>query len=197
MTDPCLPLTLNFSKAESQEPLKEKIVIDQEAANPVDELAQEIETLDVKVEEPPASISPVSSTEHVKFSDEDQVDTISNRSGYYEQERSIFHDPESQSDYFRAKRSSSPFQYSKRQTGKKNISSIMVGNDKIEYNPRYNQIVDDRGFSKSSYPIGVPTSTSYGYEQPEDHDSMHSRDSEQNRTADGFFDLKFYSHPLW
>ena len=179
-----------FSKLNSEGASEKTEKIDK-GATEVDQLAQEIETLEVKAEDPPASLSPPSTTDHVKFAD-DQIDSMSNGSGYYHHEPEYFHDPEPQPDYFRAKRSSSPFQYSKRQTGKKNISNISVGNDKTDFSPRYNQI-DDRAYGGNNL-IGVPTSNAY---EPEDNDSMYSRGSEQNRTADGFFDLKFYSHPLW
>lgn len=157
---------------------------------PVDELAQEIETLDVKADE-----SPASATEYVKFSEEEPV-AMSNETEYFQHEREYFNDPEPQQDYFRTKRSTSPFQYNKRQTGKKNVSSIMVGSGKkVEFNSSYNQVDDRFGAAKYNRPIGVPAS--HAFEHPDENDSTYSRDSEQNRTADGFFDLKFYSHPLW
>lgn len=165
----------------------------------VDELAQELQLLDSKLDEPPTPSPSVSPSEHVKFADEDLVDRsvadISNGSGYYPNE--FFDDSESRHEheqrYYKSKRSVSPFHYNKRQTGKKNISSIVVGCDnKIEFDQ-----IDDKGFGvvKINRPIGVPSSRTH--EHLNDNDSIHSRDSNHTHTADGFFDLKFYSHPLW
>lgn len=89
-------------------------------------------------------------------------------------------------------RSYSPFQYNKRQTGKKNISSIVVGDDdKMEFDQK-----EDHGFGviKINRPIGVPSPHRLSFDNTNDTESNHS---EQTHTADGFFDLKFYSHPLW
>lgn len=165
----------------------------------VDELVHEMQSLEVKIEEEPPSPSPsVSPTEHlsehVKFVEQDHVDT-SNGSSYYQHE--YFDDSESQQTqqqqkYYRNRRSTSPFHFNKRQTGKKNVSSIVVGSDnKIEFDQ-----IDDKGFGvvKINRPIGV---TGSRHEHMNDNESIHSRDSEHTHTADGFFDLKFYSHPLW
>lgn len=164
------------------------------SSTPVDELVHEMQTLDVKKNEP--ALSPVPSSEHVRFAGEDHVDAnvadVSNETRYYQQ---YFNhsDSQNQQEYSRSKRSGSPFHYNKRQTGKKNISSIVVGNDdKIEFDQ-----IDDRGFGvvKINRPIGL--STSRTHEHLYDNESINSRDSEHTHTADGFFDLKFYSHPLW
>lgn len=167
----------------------------------VDELAHELQTLEVKIDEPESPSPSVSPSEHVKFADDDHVDAssvadISNGTGYYQHERDFFDDSESQvqQQYYRNRRSISPFHYNKRQTGKKNISSIIVGcNNKIEFD----QLDDKGGFGvvKINRPIGVPSSRTL--EHLNDSDSIHSHDSERTHTADGFFDLKFYSHPLW
>jgi hypothetical protein len=153
-----------------------------------------MQTLDV-VDEPPTSLSPVSSVEHVKFADDDNTESIISRNKDYYHQDPDYYQPQSQNhqEYFTSKRSSSPFQYNKRQTGKKNISSIQVGDDnKIEFDQ-----IEDKGFGvvKINRPIGMPGSRTY--EHLNDNESIHSRDSEQTHTADGFFDLKFYSHPLW
>lgn len=165
----------------------------------VDELVHEmqLQSLDAKLDVPSSpspSVSPAS--EHVKF--DDHVDThvadISNGSDYYQHEREYFNDSDSQhQQFFRGSRNVSPFQYNKRQTGKKNVSSIIVGNDnKIEFDQ-----IDDKGFGvvKINRPIGVPSSRTH--EHLNDNESINSRDSRDSHTADGFFDLKFYSHPLW
>lgn len=160
----------------------------------IDELAQDMQSLDAKLDEPPTPSPSVSPSEHVKFADESHVDrNDSNGSGYYQHE--YFDDCESRHEQqsYRSKRSMSPFHFNKRQTGKKNISSIVVGSDnKIEFDQ-----TDDKGFGvvKINRPIGVTSSRAH--EHLNDNESIHSRDSEQTHTADGFFDLKFYSHPLW
>lgn len=165
----------------------------------VDELAHEMQSLDVKVDDPPSSISPASSSEHVKFADEDHTDSIvadlSNGTGYYQPERDYYEtEPQQHQEYYSSsRRSMSPFQYNKRQTGKKNISSIVVGSDnKIEFDQ-----IDGKDFGvvKINRPIGMPSSRTH--ENLNDNESINSRDSGQTHTADGFFDLKFYSHPLW
>ena len=166
------------------------------SSTPVDELVHEIQTLDVKVDVPEHSLSPVPSSEHVRFA-EDHVDghiaDVSNETRHYQQYYN-HSSHQSQQDFFNnSERSVSPFQYNKRQTGKKNISSIVVGNnDKMEFDQ-----IDDRGFGvvKINRPIGL--STSRTHEHLYDNESINSRDSEHTHTADGFFDLKFYSHPLW
>lgn len=82
--------------------------------------------------------------------------------------------------------------YNKRQTGKRNISNIVVGTDS---NMEFDQI-EDKGFGvvKINRPYGMPSKTQSVYSG----DDNESRVSETNpMTADGFFDLKFYSHPLW
>jgi len=88
-----------------------------------------------------------------------------------------------------------PYHYNKRMTGKKNISSIVVGeNDKIEFD----QVDDKLGFGvlKINRPIGV-RSRSNTHEHLNDNESVHSRDSEHTHTDQGFFDLKFYHNRLW
>lgn len=127
--------------------------------------------------------------------------------GYFEKHNNFFDDSEHhQQQYFRNQQnlhaperqqhciSPSSFQYNKRQTGKKNVSHIVVGtDDKIEFDQ-----IDDKGFGvvKINRPIGV-SSRSNTQEQLNDNESVHSHDSERTLTADGYFDLKFYSHRLW
>lgn len=162
-----------------------------------------MQTLDVKLDELPQSSSPasVSSSEHaVKFADEDHVDAhvanLSTGTDFYQHDReSYYNDSSTQhhQDYYRTLENASPFSYNKRMTGKKNKSSIVVGSDnKIEFDQ-----MDDRGFGsvKINRPIGMNNSRTY--ENLNDNESVYSRESENSRTADGFFDLKFYSHPLW
>lgn len=164
----------------------------------VDELVHEMQTLDVKLDQHPPSLSPVSPmSDHVRFADDDQADAnvsdLLNETGYYRSQRNYYNESQNRQEYFRSNRNSSPFQYNKRQTGKKNVSSIVVGSDnKIEFDQ-----LDDKGFGvvKIHRPIGLLSSRSHEYLN--DSDSINSRDSERTHTADGFFDLKFYSHPLW
>lgn len=182
----------------------------------VDELSQEMQSLEVKLDELPLSSTPISSpSEPVKFAvDEDHADSIVadlSNGGYYQHEREYYNDSDSQHhhdtpnhhnsqqhhhDYpqdYKTKSKYGLFQFNKRQTGKKNISSIVVGsNDKIEFDQ-----LDNKGFGvvKINRPIGVPSSRTF--EHLNDNDSINSRDSGNSHTADGFFDLKFYSHPLW
>jgi hypothetical protein len=82
--------------------------------------------------------------------------------------------------------------YNKRQTGKRNISNIVVGtNSDMEFDQ-----IEDKGFGvvKINRPYGMQSKTQSVYSG----DDNESRVSETNpMTADGFFDLKFYSHPLW
>lgn len=168
-------------------------IINEDTHDAVDGLVQELEMIDIKSDR--TTPSPVSS-EHVKFAEEEPVDTIAvtpNDSGYYQHENEYYSEKSLDQDYYGNQRSMSPFQYNKRQTGKKNMSSIVVGSDnKIEFTQ-----TDDRGFGsvKINRPIGFPSSRTF--ENLNDSESIHSRDSENSRTADGFFDLKFYSHPLW
>lgn len=173
-----------------------------------------MQVLDVKLDDempasPPHSVTP---SEHVKFS-EDQVDADVplNGTGYYQhhQPNDYYDDSESQNgqQYFRdhqrhlqqptpqpqSRVSPIPY-YNKRATGKKNISSIVVGqNDIIEFDQ-----MDDKGFGvvKINRPIGV-SSRSSTHEHLNDNESVHSRDSEHTHTQDGFFDLKFYHNRLW
>lgn len=163
----------------------------------VDELAHEMQSLDAKLDEHSSPSPSVSPSEHVKFDDHvDHVDeSVANVSrDYYQHEREYFNDSDSQhQQYFRGSRTISPFHYNKRQTGKKNLSSIIVGNDnKIEFDQ-----IDDKGFGvvKINRPIGVTSPKTH--EHLNDNESINSRDSRDSHTADGFFDLKFYSHPLW
>lgn len=140
--------------------------------------------------------------------DEDQVDgSLSNGTGYYQRQHEFFDDPESQNQqqYFRNNQSFQqqqqqqrispiPYHFNKRQTGKKNISNIVVGTDnKIEFDQ-----VDDKGFGvvKINRPIGV-SSRSSTHEHLNDNESINSHDSERTHTAEGYFDLKFFSHRLW
>lgn len=166
-------------------------IIDEDTNDVVDGLVRDFEGIDTKSDR---TSSPASPPEHVKFADEEPVEIIAvtpNDSGYYQHETEYY--SEGNQDYYGEQRSMSPFQYNKRQTGKKNISSIVVGSDnKIEFNQ-----TDDRGFGsvKINRPIGFPSSRTF--DNLNDTESIHSRDSEHSRTADGFFDLKFYSHPLW
>lgn len=130
-----------------------------------------------------------------------------NGTGYFDKQTEFYDDSEHlQQQYLRNQQnlqagnrqtecsSPSPQQYNKRQTGKKNISHIVVGtDDKIEFDQ-----VDDKGFGvvKINRPIGV-SSRSSTHEHLNDNESVHSHDSERTHTADGYFDLKFYSHRLW
>lgn len=146
-----------------------------------------MQSLDVKaVEEeaplaPSPSISPDQNDENV-----DQVDAN------YEHE---FYDPELQnSQEFYRNQQQNLQHFNKRQTGKKNISNFTVGlDDKIEFDQ-----IEDKGFGvvKINRPIGR-TSRSSTNEHLNDNESTYSHDSERTHTADGYFDLKFYSHPLW
>lgn len=86
------------------------------------------------------------------------------------------------------------YRNTKRQTGKKNISNFEVGtNDKMEF-----EQTDDSDFGvvKINRPI-THNSRSRTQEHLDDGASTCSRDSGRSHTAEGFFDLKFYSHPLW
>lgn len=150
--------------------------------------SSDLQTFDASLEEPQASPSPI---EHVKFAMDDQIDANDidepEATEYFHHE-----DMEYQSQHFGKQRNTSPFQ-NKRQTGKKNISNIIVGCDnKIEFDQ-----IEDKGLSviKINRPIGVHASRVH--EHLNDNDSVYSRDSEHTHTAEGFFDLKFYSHPLW
>lgn len=188
-------LNENFSKQNHSTPLKTADEnMNHQISSPVDELIQhEMQLLDVKVDQPTPSLSPVPSSEHVRFA-EDQVDTsIGDSLNEYSQQYYNHADSQNRREFIRSKTNLSPFHYNKRQTGKKNISSIIVGNDdKIEFDQ-----IDDRGYGsvKITRPIGL--STSRTHEHLYDNESINSRDSEHTHTADGFFDLKFYSHPLW
>ncbi|CRL01008.1 CLUMA_CG014252, isoform C [Clunio marinus] len=146
-----------------------------------------------EVDEPSDLItSPISSSQHdVKFSDDrNLVDSFASDNYNYNESSFETFDTQHEGDHV----DSNKFRYNKRQTGKKNVSSIVVGSDeKIEFN----QISDDGfGVVKINRPFGVPASYRT-HEHSYDNDSVHSRDSENTHTADGFFDLKFYSHPLW
>lgn len=156
----------------------------------VEELAHVMQSLDAKLDEPSSPSPSVSPSEHVKF--DDNVADIS--SDYYRHEQEYFNDSDSQrQQFFRASRTNSPFQYNKRQTGKKNLSSIIVGHgNKIEFDQ-----IEDKGYGsiKINRPIGVTSPRAI--EHLNDTESINSRDSRDSHTADGFFDLKFYSHPLW
>lgn len=141
----------------------------------------EMQSLEVKAVTPSPSIS---SSDH----DVDQVDA---NGGSFEHE---FYnsEPQHQQHYFRNQQNQQ--HYTKRQTGKKNISNFVVGSDdKIEFDQ-----IDDKGFGvvKINRPIGT-RSRSSTHEQLNDNESTCSHDSERTHTAEGFFDLKFYSHPLW
>lgn len=163
----------------------------------VEELVHEMQSLEAKLDAPTSPSPSVSPSEHVKFDDHVDVNVadVSNGTGYYQHEREYFNDSDSQNhqQYFRRTQNASPFHYNKRQTGKKNVSSIIVGSDnKMEFDQ-----MDDKGFGsvKINRPIGVPSSRTH--ENLNDNESINSRDSRDSHTADGFFDLKFYSHPLW
>lgn len=140
-----------------------------------------MQSLEVKAVTPSPSVSP---SEH----DVDQVDA---NGGSFDHE---FYnsEPQHQQHFYRNQQNQQ--HYTKRQTGKKNISNIVVGsNDKIEFDQ-----IDDKGFGvvKINRPIGV-RSRSSTHEHLNDNESTCSHDSERTHTAEGFFDLKFYSHPLW
>lgn len=154
------------------------------------DVKEEVNEQEQEAEEVPATPSPsVTPSEHNEH-DIDQVDA--NVDGGYEHE---FYDsePQHQQTFYR-KQQQNMQHYNKRQTGKKNISNIVVGlNDKIEFDQ-----IDDKGFGvvKINRPIGV-RSRSSTHEHLNDNESTCSHDSERTHTADGYFDLKFYSHPLW
>lgn len=80
----------------------------------------------------------------------------------------------------------------KRMTGRRNISNIVVGTDS---NMEFDQI-EDKGFGvvKINRPYARSTSHSI-YSGGDENDS--AKTPEKSHTADGFYDLKFYSHPLW
>jgi hypothetical protein len=194
-------LILIFSK-QNHEPVITSENYDDTSTAVKEDLAQEMQftvKLDESTPSPSPSVSPV--VEHVKFADEDQVDSNvdeSDPSAYYQHDRDLYNDSgdatQHHQQYYRSQRSLSPFHFNKRQTGKKNVSSIIVGSDnKIEFDQ-----LDDKGFGvvKINRPIGVPSSRAH--DNLNDSDSVNSRDSSiHSHTADGFFDLKFYSHPLW
>lgn len=161
-----------------------------EVTNDVDGLVQELERIETRSDE---LSHPASPSEHVKFAQEEETSehTPANDSGYYQHENEYYTESPHH-EYYSNQRSLSPFHYNKRQTGKKNISSIIVGSDnKIEFSQ-----TDDRGFGsvKINRPIGY--SNCRTFDNLNDSDSVNSRDT-HSHTADGFFDLKFYSHPLW
>lgn len=170
--------------------------IDNVSVSEVEALAQEVESLDVKSNEDEQSLSPVPSAKDEADAAQEQVEEQEMQQ--YEQHETKYynhaddmHQDSHHRDFFvnPRNRSMSPFQYNKRQTGKKNLSSIVVGDDdKMEFDQK-----EDRGFGviKLNRPIGAPQNS---YENMNDTESDHS---EQTHTADGFFDLKFYSHPLW
>lgn len=170
------------------------------SAEEVESLAQEVESLEVTSSDDAQSVSPVLSAKDE--ADAVQVQAEEHEMAQYEQHEEKYynhaddmHQDSQHRDYFVAhprNRSYSPFQYNKRQTGKKNISSIVVGDDdKMEFDQK-----EDRGFGviKINRPIGTSTPHRDSYDNMNDTESNHS---EQTHTADGFFDLKFYSHPLW
>jgi alpha-tubulin N-acetyltransferase 1 len=177
------------------------------AAN-VEELAQEMQSLDVvgKSDDDLPNTTPSPS---VSPSHDEEDDHANNGTGYYRRPE-FFDDPQNphhQQQYFRNQQnlqyqqqqqqeriSPIPYHYNKRQTGKKNVSSFVVGMDnKIEFDQ-----VDDKGFGvvKINRPIGT-TSRSNTHEHLNDNESVNSQDSGRTHTADGFFDLKFFSHRLW
>lgn len=127
-----------------------------------------------------------------------------NDTGYYEKQSEYDYDLQHEQQFFRNTQNLLAEQhspcvspngiYNKRQTGKKNISHIVVGtDDKIEFDQ-----VDDKGFGvvKINRPIGV-SSRSSTHENLNDNESVHSHESERTHTAEGYFDLKFFSHRLW
>lgn len=147
-----------------------------------------MQSLDIKAvdDEAPLTPSPSISPEQ---NDIDQIDT--NGGTDYEHE---FYDPElqHQQEFYRNQQNQQ--HYSKRATGKKNISNIVVGlDDKIEFDQ-----IEDKGFGvvKINRPIGLK-SRSGTHEHLNDNESTYSHDSERTHTEQGYFDLKFYSHPLW
>jgi len=177
--------------------------MNQQQEQQIEELTQAI--VEVKVDAaPPSSRQSVSPSEH----EQDQVTAAdeSNGTDYYQRhhQSDFYEDTESQhhQQYFREHQqtpsqriSPIPYHYNKRMTGKKNISSIVVGeNDKIEFD----QVDDKLGFGvlKINRPIGV-RSRSNTHEHLNDNESVHSRDSEHTHTDQGFFDLKFYHNRLW
>lgn len=81
--------------------------------------------------------------------------------------------------------------FSKRMTGKRNISNIIVGTDS---NMEFDQI-EDKGFGVVKINRPYARSTSHSIYSGDDNDSARTPDN--SHTAEGFYDLKFYSHPLW
>lgn len=147
-----------------------------------------MQSLDVKSvdDEAPLTPSPSISPE------QNDIDQVDSNGADFEHE---FYDPESQhqQEFYRNQQQNMQH-FSKRQTGKKNISNIVVGLDnKIEFDQ-----IEDKGFGvvKINRPIGV-TSRSNTQEHLNDNESTYSHDSERTHTEQGYFDLKFYSHPLW
>ncbi|XP_070496477.1 alpha-tubulin N-acetyltransferase-like isoform X2 [Chironomus tepperi] len=169
-----------------------------------DKLSQEMQMLELEKNDSNLETSAMLESKNDNDINEDHDDTE-----YFEKQTNFFDDSEQfhhQQQHFRnhqnlqiperQQQCTSPtsFQYNKRQTGKKNVSHIVVGtDDKIEFDQ-----VDDKGFGvvKINRPIGV-SSRSSTHEQLNDNESIHSHDSERTHTADGYFDLKFYSHRLW
>lgn len=82
--------------------------------------------------------------------------------------------------------------FSKRMTGKRNISNIIVGTDE---NMEFDQI-EDKGFGvvKINRPYRSRSNAPSVY-SGDDNDSARTPDNAL--TAEGFYDLKFYSHPMW
>lgn len=153
-------------------------------------------SLEVKFDEHVRASTPTPPHEHVKFAYEETIDSIDGSVQNYKEELKYDNQNHHQQEYYTPQRSLSPFSYNKRMTGKKNLSNIIVGSDnKIEFDQ-----IEDNGFGvvKINRPIGSHGSRTF--ENLYDSDSVHSRDSttlRDSHTADGFFDLKFYSHPLW
>lgn len=144
-----------------------------------------MQLLDVKAVENEASLSPSPSNSPEQ---NDIIDEVDANEAYYAND--IYHpDSQHQQEFY-----STQHHFNKRQTGKKNISNFSVGlGDKIEFDQ-----IEDKGFGvvKINRPIGI-TSRSNTQEHLNDNESTCSHDSERTHTADGHFDLKFYSHPLW
>jgi alpha-tubulin N-acetyltransferase 1 len=207
----------SFQQHDHHHEQHEQIDSDSTAAE-IDEqqLAQDMQSLEVveKADDvienhaaPSPSVSPSNLDQQLSVDDgEEETDT-----GFYKHhqpEHEYFNNTESQAEqqFFRNKQryqqqmedieSHVPHfhHYNKRQTGKKNVSNIVVGtDDKIEFDQ-----VDDKGFGvvKINRPIGA-SSRSSTHEHLNDNESVNSHDSQRTHTAEGHFDLKFYSHRLW
>lgn len=170
-------------------------------AEVIDELAQDMQSLEVKVDDqsstpPSPSVSP-----------ENKNDIHDNGTGYFQSQHNFpYEDPEPQLQHIRnyqqhqfyEQENASPlpsYHFNKRQTGKKNLSSIILGtDDKIEFDQSDHNY--GYGVVKINRPIGTRSRSSTD-EHLNDNESVHSHDSARTHTDQGYFDLKYYSQKLW